>query len=60
VVAEQHGITTDDAARMFSERFPPSSGTKLDLRDTTCGRGLVATEAIAEGETLIAVPWWGL
>ena len=61
VVAEQHGIALEDAARMFSERFPlgGTSGMKLDLRDTACGRGLVATEAIAEGETLITVPWQG-
>lgn len=58
VVAEQHGISLEDAARMFTERFSPStSGVKLDLRDTACGRGLVATGAIAEGETLLAVPW---
>jgi len=54
--AERHAVSLDDARALFSARFPPGS-TKLDLRETSCGRGLVATARIAPGEVLVAVPW---
>ena len=57
MVAEEHGIGLSEAAEMFADAFPASSGVKLELRETSCGRGLVATSAIAPGETLLSVPW---
>lgn len=50
-------VSLEDASRLFSVRFPPTTGCKLELRATSCGRGLVATAPIAQGETLVSVPW---
>ena len=56
VVAEQYAVPLELARSTFQERFP-SGSTKLDLRVTECGRGLVATAPIEEGEVLLSVPW---
>ena len=47
----------EDAQDMFARQF--GSATKLELRETPLGRGLVATDAIQEGDLLITVPWQG-
>ena len=57
VVAEQHGISLEDARALFSKRFCKGSGVHLELRETATGRGLVATAPVAPGDVLITVPW---
>ena len=57
VVAEQHGISLEDARALFSKRFCKGSGVHLELQETPTGRGLVATAPVAPGDVLITVPW---
>ena len=56
VVAEQHGISLEDARALFSKRFCKGSGVHLEL-ETPTGRGLVAAAPVAPGDVLITVPW---
>ena len=41
---------------MFDARFPPGS-VPVALRETACGRGLVALRPIDEGDLLLSIPW---
>ena len=54
--AEKYAVSTEDATAMFDARFPPGS-VPVALRETACGRGLVALRPIDEGDLLLSVPW---
>jgi len=54
--AEKYAVTIEDAKAMFDEQFPPGT-IPLDLRETACGRGLVALDPIVEGDLLLSFPW---
>ena len=54
--AEKYAVSTEDAKAMFDARFPPGS-VPVAVRETACGRGLVALRPIDEGDLLLSVPW---
>jgi hypothetical protein len=54
--AEKYAVSTEDATAMFDARFPPGS-VPVALRETACGRGLVALRPIDEGDLLLSIPW---
>ena len=54
--AERYAVSTEDAQAMFNERFSPGS-VPVELRETDCGRGLVALHPIKEGDLLLSMDW---
>ena len=54
--AEKYAVSTEDATAMFDARFPPGS-VPVAVRETACGRGLVALRPIDEGDLLLSIPW---
>ena len=54
--AEKYAVSTEDAKAMFDARFPLGS-VPVAVRETACGRGLVALRPIDEGDLLLSIPW---